>query len=390
MRKVDIPTIAARNRVIERIIDTIATRDNFLVLGHNNPDEDCIASMIAIALLITKFSKAATIYIGQELHEHFQYLINICKFNSVTIRRGNQAPNKDIDTIVICDTPKPDMLSYNEKMRPLLSRPDIVKVEIDHHLEADSAYIGDAECSLVAEASSACELVGLIALKVDQRKDLISRFQIADLCSRNFVLAVLTGIIGDTKMGKFIKSRKERRFYEIFSNMFNDMLSKKTMKGGNFSNKDEVFRELHRLSAREEACYTYMMKRKHFSESVGYTVIGEAEMANLARRFDLDTIVSVARAVADALAEESGVMSLVVYADHPEKSTLVQFRARRSEGFRDFDLRDILEIFHIENGGGHQGAIGFRIEKEKLPNLEEYVNELVTGIETALRAARTH
>ena len=341
--------------------------------------------MIAVALLLTKFSKKVEIFASDQLHEHFDYLLSICKFNSIGIARSSDEVGSGTDTIIICDTPKRSMVSYTDGIAEMFSRPEIVKIEIDHHLQADSEYIGDPDFSLVDEASSACELVGLISLKMQEQTELLDQHQVVDLLSRNFVLAVLTGIIGDTNMGKFIKSRRERRFYEIFSNLFNELLSRKTKKGSNFSNKDEVFRELHRLSAKEEECFNYMMDRKRFSNSIGYSILTAEDMRYLHSRYDPDMIISVARATADALAEESGVMSLVVYDDDSLDDGLVQFRARRSQDFRDFDLRKILSIFGIENGGGHQGAIGFRVEQARIGDLAEYVEKIVTGIETALQ-----
>ncbi len=387
MKKSDIPTIAQKNRVIDNIIQAMMTRENFLVLGHQNPDEDCIASMIAISLLLTKFSKKVRIFSNEQLHEHFQYLLNICKYNSIGVVKNAKQIGSAIDTIIICDTPKRPMLSSTDEIDALFQSEKVIRIEIDHHLQADSEYIGDAEYSLVTEASSACELVGLIALKLQERPQLLKDHQVVDLLSRNFVLAVLTGIIGDTSMGKYIKSRKERHFYEIFSSLFNELLSKKTVKGSNFSNKDQVFRELHRLSAKEEECFHYMMARKHMSGSVGYTVLDARDMNHLRKHYDKDTIVSVARAVADDLAEESGRLSLVAYYDVTDGSRLIQFRARRSHDFKSFDLRKLLDIFHIENGGGHQGAIGFRVAAESVDKLRPYVEKLISGIEVALEAA---
>jgi nanoRNase/pAp phosphatase (c-di-AMP/oligoRNAs hydrolase) len=386
MKKSDIPTIARKNAIVDNIIDAIVHRDNFLVLGHQNPDEDCIASMIAIALLLTKFSKKVRLFASDQLHEHFGYLLNICKYNSIGIARTSRQVGVGVDTIFICDTPKPSMVSYSDEIAAMFHRDDIIRIEIDHHLQADSEYIGDPDYSLVTEASSASELVGFIALKLQNRPELLQKHQVVDLLSRNFVLAVLTGIIGDTKMGKYIKSSKERRFYEIFSSLFNELLLRKTSKGSNFSNKDEVFREIHRLSTREEECFHYMMDRKRFSESVGYTILGKAEMQHLESKYDRDTIISVARATADALAEESGILSLVVYYDAANGHDLVQFRARRSQEFKKLDLRVILDIFHIENGGGHQGAIGFRLDASQVTDIDEYVDKLISGIELALAA----
>jgi len=53
MKKVPITTIYEKNRVIENIIDAMLTRNKFLLLGHRNPDEDCIASMVAFSLPVS-------------------------------------------------------------------------------------------------------------------------------------------------------------------------------------------------------------------------------------------------------------------------------------------------------------------------------------------------
>ena len=79
----------------------------------------------------------------------------------------------------------------------------------------------------------------------------------SELFPRNLVLAILTGIIGDSNMGQYLKSRREKRYYQIFSGMFNDMLSRRTTKKTNFSTMDQVFTELQKLSDHEEDCFRY-------------------------------------------------------------------------------------------------------------------------------------
>ena len=198
------------------------------------------------------------------------------------------------------------------------------------------------------------------------------------------MLAILTGIIGDSKMGQFLKSSRERRYYQIFSGIFNNLLAKETTKDTNFSNMEEVFNELQRLSRKEEVSYNFFISRKRFSPSVGWVALSERDMRGLREKCDNETIVSVARAVCDTLAEESGKLSLVAYFDDPASSDLVQFRMRRSQNFKTFDLRDVLEIFEIENGGGHEGAIGFRLTKERVKDLDSFVATLLEGVEKAI------
>lgn len=384
MQKHDIVTIAEKNRIIDRIVKTMGSGERFLVLGHHQPDEDCISSMVAVALLLSKLSKDVEICTDETIPDHFQYLLQICKYNSITVNEHLQESGALPDALFILDTPKPDMLQLGVLGSEAMKSPEVTKIEIDHHLEADSTYCGDRDYSLVAEASSAAELVGLLACKMNSRGMTVENNPIPDLFSRNLVLAVLTGIIGDTQMGKYIKSRKERRFYTMFSRMFNQLLVEKTTKQTNFYNMQQVYREIRRLSKKEATFYEFMMNRKRFSDSVGYVALDAEESAYMHEHFDEDTVSSVARGVADDLAEASGHVSLVAFYDFPEQSDLVQFRARRSHQDAGIDLRDLLERMQIENGGGHEGAVGFRIPQSEIADFSAYVDELVENIESLL------
>ncbi len=168
--------------------------------------------------------------------------------------------------------------------------------------------------------------------------------------------------------------------------MFNDMLSKKTVKKGNFFTMDEVFGELQKLSAAEAGCYLGMWEHREVSAHVAWVALTGERMAPLFASNDEETIVSTARAVADALAEESGKLGLVAYDDNPGKSDLVQFRVRRAAGWKKYDLRELLTLLSIQNGGGHEGAIGFRIPRSEAPDVEAVVRAMVGRIEAAIPA----
>ncbi len=386
MEKTAISGNRAKNRIIDNVIDAIVTRQGFLLLGHQNPDEDCIASMVAFALLVAKFSKDICIYLGKHIHEHFQYLLNICTYNSIPILYQDDILPGPIDTVVLFDTAKPSMIEASALVREIIEDEGTLKIEIDHHIGSDSDYFGQNDYRLVTEASSSGELVGQILLRLKVNKKLLKRFQINDLASRNIVLAVLTGIIGDSKMGLYLKSEREKRYYRVFSAMFNEMLTKKTTRRTNFSDMRQVFQEIQRLSRNEERCFNYFIERKRFSSKIGYVVLGEQDIDNLCSEFDNDTIVSVARGVADILAEESRWLGLVCYSDSPDQSDLIQFRLRRSHLYKTIDLRTVLKAFSISNGGGHQGAIGFRIPKSEVDDLEDYTASLIRGIEDLIKA----
>jgi nanoRNase/pAp phosphatase (c-di-AMP/oligoRNAs hydrolase) len=386
MGKTSISSAREKNRIIDNIIDALVTRQGFLLLGHKTPDEDCIASMVAFALLGAKFAKPICIYLGARIHEHFQYLLNICTYNSIPILYYDDPLTEPIDSVVLFDTAKPSMIEANARVRDLIGEQGTLKIEIDHHIGSDSDYFGEKGYGLVTEASSSGELVGQILLRLKENPKLLKRFQINDLASRNIVLAILTGIIGDSKMGMYLKSEREKEYYRVFSRMFNEMLAQKTTRRTNFSDMEQVFREIQRLSRNEEQCFKYFIERKRFSGKLGYVVLAEQDIAELAGEFGNDTIVSVARGVADILAEESKWLGLVCYPDPPDQSDLVQFRLRRSHLYKAIDLRTVLKTFSIDNGGGHEGAIGFRVPKSEIADLESYVAALIEGIENLIEA----
>ena len=381
--KTRIESISKRNQIIDNILNAIIEHDNFLVMGHKNPDEDCISSMIAISLLINKFSRKVYLLIPGKINKNYQYLLNICRYNAIELIYNDKHLPEDITTVFFMDTPKPDMREAFPDSDKIYNNSGILKIEIDHHLEADSGYIGNKDYCLVDEASSASELVGMMAFKLANKKEILKSQNIQDIFSRNFVLAVLTGIIGDSKMGKYLKTRREKWFYSLFSSMFNEMLTKKTHKDShNFSTMKEVFTELQQLSKQEDECFTLMMAQKvDFSSKIGAVIVSKEMILQMASIYDHETIVSVARYAADSLAEYTHLLSLVVYYDDNEKSNLIQFRIRRSQSYKSLDLRSILSLFKIKNGGGHPGAIGFRIPESEIKNLEEYVRSLILGIE---------
>ena len=135
--------------------------------------------MVAFGLIAAKFNKAVTIHTCDVAHEQFAYLINIATYNSIRVLcvSGDRGPH---GAVVLLDTPKPDMIDDNETIRAIAADPSVLKIEIDHHLGADASYFGDEGYRLVASASSACELVGYLALKLKSDEELMRRRGIAN------------------------------------------------------------------------------------------------------------------------------------------------------------------------------------------------------------------
>jgi nanoRNase/pAp phosphatase (c-di-AMP/oligoRNAs hydrolase) len=385
MSKRAIPKTRDKNAIIANIVGALIRQKGFLLLGHRDPDDDCIAAQVAFALLARKFAKPVAIYLSSRIHEHFQYLLDICRYNGIPVFHATDLLPIAVDTLVACDTPKPAMLAANEEVQGLLHTRRLLRIEIDHHLGSDSEYFGDPGYRLVTEASSASELVGQILLWLRRRPALLAQFNITDLVSRNIVLAVVTGIIGDSRMGMLLKGEREKRSYRTFSNLFNNLLARTTVGKSNFSNMKQVYREIQKQSESEARCLEFFLQRRRQEGRVGYVFMGDRDSARLARDFDRDTVIAAARSVADRLAEDSRWLGLVGYCDPPGDDQLVQFRLRRSRRYKHYDLRKVLELFGFRDGGGHEGAIGFRLPRQGIPSLRDYVAKLVQGIDEATR-----
>ncbi|MFP3090392.1 DHH family phosphoesterase [Treponema sp. TIM-1] len=376
--KTELKTIAEKKRLVGNIIDVIQKNDFFLLLGHKDPDTDCVAALVAFALLLSKLQKEATIYVSGPVQEQFNYLLAICKYNNIAVSYGKEVNLQNISTMVILDTPKPDMIAMNESMVRLMEDPSIRKIEIDHHLQLDTQYAGDPGYCLVSEASSTCELLGYLALKLAKKMEI----KADDFFTRNIALAILTGVVGDSQMGKYLKTSRERRYYQIFTGIFDRLLFEKTIKGrGNISSMEAIFDVIQRFSVQEKKCYDGIMALKRKSKLVYYVCLDKGLSEEMFGLYGAELMVNISKAAADTMAEESGKLGMVVYYDDEALSDFIQFRLRRSAQFPTIDLRGVLSVLDIRNGGGHPGAVGFRVKKAAVPDLAAYTEALIARIE---------
>jgi len=217
-------TIGARNRVMQNIYTLVKKHRSFLILGHETPDEDCFASTVAGALLLRKFNKHVSIFLECLPPENLKFLSSICKYNKINVYYGTMPPIRFVEVLCILDTPKPEMIAANGCIYNFLHDPTIPKVELDHHFGSDATYIGDPNYCLVLHASSTCEILCRICYKLANHPEIRQRYSIEELYSRNLVLTLLTGMLGDAKMGNYISNSHDKEVFDYFSKHLNLML----------------------------------------------------------------------------------------------------------------------------------------------------------------------
>jgi nanoRNase/pAp phosphatase (c-di-AMP/oligoRNAs hydrolase) len=335
-----------------------------------------------MALLITKFGKKVNIYIRDQIPEQLSYLMNICTYNRITVIQGPVYSEEKPDAVFILDTPKPDMIALNADITQILSDNRTTIVEFDHHLSADASLSGNEGYCFVTRASSTCELIGLFCCKVSNRKDTLAALKIEEIFSRNLALSLLTGMIGDTKFGLTLKTGREIFFYKLFTTKFSAILRESARKKSkNYTRMTDIFKTIQSLTVEEKDLYQMILEHARYSGRTGILAL-DAEMSkNYVSRVDYRIFVNVIKSLTDYLSEKSGTFGLTAYYDMDDVSDLVQFRVRLSRTINGIDLRRILLDLAITDGGGHPGAIGFRIKKSEMSDLGAYVTDLVKKIE---------
>jgi len=313
MSKRVIPKTRDKNQIIANIVEALVRRKGFLLLGHRNPDDDCIASLVAFALLARKFAKPVSIYLGARIHEHFQYLLEIagttasrcCTPPTSCHPRGYPGAVRHAQA---------RMIAANEESWGSFT-PAPAAHRDRHHLGADSEYFGDP--ATPGDRGQLGQRAGGPHPAVLRRRPaLLAQFNIQDLVSRNIVLAVVTGIIGDSRMGVLLKTDREKRAYRTFSTLFNNLLARTTVGESNFSDMNRCSRKSRRCPRARRTAWTSSCSASA-CRPVSAALPGDRDSARLARAFDADTVIAAARSVADRLAEESGWLGLVCYCDPP-------------------------------------------------------------------------
>jgi nanoRNase/pAp phosphatase (c-di-AMP/oligoRNAs hydrolase) len=184
-------------------------------------------------------------------------------------------------------------------------------------------------------------------------------------------------------MGRYLKTKKERWYYEMVSARFHALLGNVVPETVKFST-DDMFDIIYTFSVQDKRCFDALMDFSRESASIYYIALSGETSQMLIDRYGSERMVTVSKVAADTLAERSGRLGFVVFHDDERDSRFVQFRLRRSSLFNGIDLRTVLDKLKIDNGGGHPGAIGFRIPKAEINDFDSYTANMLEEIEKLL------
>lgn len=374
--KSDIPSIAQRNRVINNIINAILHQESFIVLGHINCDEDCFAAGMACALLLKRFQKDVTLCVHPPVSAKAQLLHDICAYNKIALLSPQSSNLPECSVVIICDTAKPDLLDAGPAVKALISDTSILKIEIDHHLGADSRYIGSDGYCLVQRSSSTCEIVLLLCLKLRQQREPLRQLHIKSLITRNIALALAIGIITDTHNGRILNNKRDKRLFDAIIHLLDRWFTNNTFDNSKINSITDIMQLNDELSLNEVSLKKYFKRRVKHTPCLHYVVLYEAESSHLSSVFEYSSVQNVSRVIADQLAEESGFFGLtgyIAFGIGGVEQPLMQCRIRRNLRYPGLDLRTILGLCSVQDGGGHEGAVGFRFPYANQQHATEYI-----------------
>ncbi len=378
-------SIGEKNAVIERILEKILDNENFLLLGHIYADEDCVASLVALALLLKKFKKKSIIFLEKPIQPQLDFFIDICKYNNIPINISKFKKMPRPDVIFILDTPKPDMVAVKGVGKKYYKDPSIPKIEMDHHFSADAGHTGDPGYRLTIRASSTGEILAHFCSKLEKRPLLLRDYRITELYSRNIVLAILTGMIGDAKLGNYLFKRRDKIFYDYYLNKFNKMLQNKFHKNSsNIRSAEEILELLEAISEKDQTLFDRIMPLAHYEPKIGYIFLDHKESEKIIKPDDYIHFVDVIKRATNQLAEKTGHIGISIYYEPKEISSQIQFRIRASEKIRGIDLRPLIKELEIQDGGGHPGAIAFRFSRSEMKNPAQFLERIIEKLQDLL------
>jgi len=119
---------------ISQVVSFIATWDSFLLIGHEDPDGDCLGSIFSLGLLLQNSGKKVNVGLYKPLNDKYSFIKNNLDLNYFIIDESTEL--REYDGIIALDSSDSQRLG---PARDLLKNQRVLN--IDHHI--DNKHFGD-------------------------------------------------------------------------------------------------------------------------------------------------------------------------------------------------------------------------------------------------------
>ncbi len=375
---------------LSQAIDVINSSDSFMFSGDIDPDS--VGSMLSLSLYLNQLDKKVFLVIPEMLGDNLDFFEKIITYNSIRILRTQEdieAIKDEVETIIFCDTANTKLVPFYPFIaeRILSKKPKVI--EIDHHFGADSEELTDYGIKLFRNANANTEIIGtLLETLHNENPQGPNPFS-----QRNIILGLITGMLGDTVGGKVIHFKEDydqwmgklgERLKEITRWRDADDKRGEDCRYAKFGDPKQILDYLNRLTEEQEVCFTLLSDRIEVKGKMGFLNLLPStyqQVEESCQTFDSDWFVDIMNFLVNAVPEKSGHAGVVIFeGKNAGEEDCVFIKVRRAVDFSGVDLRTgedkIKELFgdHYMGGGGHAGAVSFRVhrmeEEELLTRLE--------------------
>ena len=375
---------------LNQAVDVIISNNSFLFCGDIDPDS--VGSMLSLSLYLNQLDKKVFLVIPEPLGDNLDFFEKIIHYNAISILRTQgeiEAIKDEIETVIFCDTANTKLVPFY----PFLSENILIKnpkvIEIDHHFGADSEELTDHGIKLFRNANANTEIIGNILENLyDKCPEGPNPFS-----QRNIILGLITGLLGDTVGGKVIHFKDD---YNHWMDKLGERLENITRwrdeneeraqdcRSSKFGHPNHILDYLNRLTDDQEVCYNLLNARIEDKGKMGFLNLLPStyqEVKNHCQKFESDWFVDIMGFLINAVPEKLGHAGVLVFeGQNAEGENCIFIKIRRAVDYSGIDLRtaedQVKALFGdlYMGGGGHAGAVSFRIhlleEAELLARLE--------------------
>ncbi|MBU0637162.1 MAG: bifunctional oligoribonuclease/PAP phosphatase NrnA [Patescibacteria group bacterium] len=300
--------------LFQKAYSLIKDAKHILLITHEKPDGDAVASTCAMAEILEFLKKQYSIFCLDKPSYQYNYLPHLKKFNS-------DCDFNQVDIIIVLDCG--DLKRTNLKKQINQRQKNQLIIEFDHHPKIDN--YADIELR-ISESASTTEILYQF-LKINKIK-----------INKNLANCILTGIITDT--ANFLYPSTSSQTINIASEMLTYGAKLPLIIESTWRNKSLVA-----MKTLGKAMSSLKINKKYNFATV---VLSQENLDNAITDEDMEGIAGFL----SNLENVSGIMFL-----HEQKNNSLKGSLRTSN-----NNVDISRLAYLLGGGGHAKASGFTIE----------------------------
>lgn len=302
-----------------KVIGKLKAHDKILIMIHENPDGDTLASASAMYLVLKKMGKNPSMVCKDKVPRPFQFLPEMNKIKEDFLFG-------DFDIMLAIDCGDIRRTGFDERLKDFAKKKRKVLINIDHHPKNDLHKI--ANLNLIDyNASSTSEIIWELLQKMEVEID------------KEIATAILTGLYTDT--GGFKHSNTTEKTLEIASELLKHGARIKAITKNVSLNKTVPAMRLWGIALTR--------LHKHSEFKIVSSVITKEDLKKCEATYDdLAGVVNLINTIPDSKAA-------ILFYEIDDGKIRASIRTENEK----VDVSRLAKIF---GGGGHKKASGFTVE----------------------------